>query len=67
MEKVERDAYVNSAIESGIGAEAVRNSISGVIKKSEEVGFVPKQFNKILNGKLRLLHQKNMIIVCLLP
>ena len=48
MEIVERNAYVNSAIESGISNTAVIDSISGVIKKSEQVGFVPKQFNKMI-------------------
>ena len=48
MEKVERDSYLNGAMESGVANEAVISSIDSVIRKSEEVGFVPRQFGKMI-------------------
>ena len=41
--------YLSSALEEGIGNEAIVNSIEGVMNKSDEKGFVPKQFGKMID------------------
>lgn len=39
----ENGEYVKDAINSGISAEAVSNTVNDILKKTEEVGTTPKQ------------------------